>query len=334
MSVLQFGDVFGSDDDPLLSGLTAFQRIDLGDDTYVATAGRNGLSVFRIGADRSFTLVDQMPFTTAFLPGRPPTLAAATFDGVPHLAVAGQMPGGTMLLAIAEDGMVSAADTPAGWPASIALVATSDTGPSVLTYDAFSGLLRLHGPDGAPLATTAGGQIGTLRALSTVPVDGTNFAVGIEGGTTIVVLRLSPDTPPVVTARLGADDGIGLAAGAHIATTVVAGETFVVAGGSGSSSLTILRLGADGGLIFADHVIDSLASRFQTLGALAVATAGGRTYVVAGGADDGVSIFVLLPGGRLFHLDAFADTLAATLRNVTALTAFPLDGDLVILAAG
>ena len=121
-----------------------------------------------------------------------------------------------------------------------------------------------------------------------------------------------------LTASLGAAEGLGLNAPTALQQVTLAGQTYLIVAARGSSSLSVLRVGADGALSVTDHVIDGLSSRFQHVTALDTVTVAGRVYVVAGGGDDGLSLFELLPGGVLLHLDAVADTLTASLENVSA----------------
>ena len=104
-------------------------------------------------------------------------------------------------------------------------------------------------------------------------------------------------------------------------TFALGGETFLLAAASGSSSLTVFRVAADGRLTPVDHVIDSLDTRFQSVRTIEVFEVDGRAFVVAAGADDGLSLFALAPGGRLVHLETIADSAVAALSNVTAMTA-------------
>jgi hypothetical protein len=67
-----------------------------------------------------------------------------------------------------------------------------------------------------------------------------------------------------------------------------------------------MELRDSGALLPVDHVIDTLATRFGDLLALEVVTVDGRTYVVAAGGDDGITLFTLLPDGRLHLLDVMA----------------------------
>lgn len=60
---------------------------------------------------------------------------------------------------------------------------------------------------------------------------------------------------------------------------------------------------------------------------------GGRAYVLAGGGDDGVSLFVLLDSGRLVYLDSLADGAVPGLANVSALAAVAQGEEVRVFAA-
>ena len=175
--------------------------------------------------------------------------------------------------------------------------------------------------------------IAGLRALATASIGGAGFAVAGEASGAVTVYRVTTSGISVAD-RIDATEGLALSAITQVATVRLGSETFVLVGAAGTSSLSVLRLGADGQVTLTDHVIDTLGSRFQSLTALAVATSGDRVYVLAGGADDGVSAFALLPGGRLQHLGAIPDTAATALQNVSGLAAYVQGGSLVVVAAG
>ena len=56
------------------------------------------------------------------------------------------------------------------------------------------------------------------------------------------------------------------------------------------------------------------------LSVLEAITLDGRVYVLAGGADDGLTLMELLPNGRLLHRDTFVDGLDTALTNPGGLT--------------
>jgi Ca2+-binding RTX toxin-like protein len=336
MSGLDFGGVFGSVGNAQLRGLTALEPVSIGGTTFLAGLGRNGLSIFRSEVDGTLTDVGWFAFDTAFLPGVAPSLEPLTLAGSPALAVTGQFPGGVAFVTLTPGGTVSESPAPDGWPTSVALAAAIVVGGAdhAVTWDPFAQALRLHAldPPAAPAVADIAGVSG-LRALATASAGGTAFAVVADAGGSISAYRVTA-AGFTLTDRAGAVDGLSLSAVSHIASLRVGSETYLLVAAAGTSSLSVLRLDADGRLTLTDHVIDALGSRFQSVAALAVATSGDRIYVVAGGADDGVSAFLLLPGGRLHHLGAFEDTTAASLQNVTGLAAFVQGGTLVVVASG
>ncbi|MGI1661990.1 M10 family metallopeptidase C-terminal domain-containing protein [Palleronia sp. KMU-117] len=339
MSVLEFGGLFGTVEDPLLRGLTALHRVEIGGVTYLVAAGRNGLSVLRIGTDGTAVPAGQLVFETAFLPGLTPTLSPSpSAEGI--LALGGQMPGGVSFVEIAPDGTPTVRAAPSDWPVSASLVSSigSGTTASILSYDAFTRVLRLHTLDAlsdmSVFAATAPGVLTGVRALAGLAVGSADFALVADSRGTIAALRVSVDAGFVITDRIGPADGLTISAVTQLAPVRLGAEAFVLVGAAGSSSLSVLRLDPTGALTLTDHVIDALNNRFQALSALSVIAAGDRVYVFAGGADDGISTFLLLPGGTLQHLGVFADTTATSLQNVTALSAFVRESELVVLASG
>lgn len=108
---------------------------------------------------------------------------------------------------------------------------------------------------------------------------------------------------------------------------------FVVVAGAGSSSLTVMRIGTDGMLRTVDHILDERTTRFAGVTEMATITVDGRGYVFVGGRDDGISMFAVLPDGRLMHVATLADTSAMPLARVSALAAAELDGQIVLAAA-
>jgi Ca2+-binding RTX toxin-like protein len=336
MSGLVFGGVFGAVDDPLLRGLTALQPVVVAGETVLAGLGRNGASTFRIEADGTLTLVQQYSFGGAFLPGVSPSLVPLSLAGMAVHAVAGQFPGGVAFVTIGAGGSIAPTAAPGGWPASAALVTSVEIAGAAhaVTWDPFAQALRLHSlasPTAPAVAELTG--VSGLRALATATVGGTSFTVTADAGGALTV-HLIADGAILLTDRVNATDALTLSAVSQIVSLRLGSETYVLVAAAGSSSLSALRLAGDGSLTVTDHVIDALGSRFQSVKALAVASSGDRAYVLAGGADDGVSAFLLLPGGRFHHLGSFEDTTFASLQNVSGLTAYVQGGSLTVIASG
>src|SRR5690606_25015525 len=130
--------------------------------------------------------------------------------------------------------------------------------------------------------------------------------------------------------RLTAAEGLAVNDPTKIATVRVDGRDYILLGSAGTGSVTVVELTRGGALGIRDQVNDDRATRFDGLTVLETATADGRAYVVAGGADDGLTLMALLPGGRLVHLDTIADSAGLTLDNPAALALSVRDGWLEI----
>ncbi len=126
---------------------------------------------------------------------------------------------------------------------------------------------------------------------------------------------------------------LGVATPTAVEVVQAYGQSWVVVAGAGSNSLSVMELASDGRLIPTDHVLDSLHTRFEAIQDLAVVEVGGHAFVVAGGGDDGISLFTLTPDGQLVHLDSFEDTVHSGLQNIETLSVAHVGDELQILAA-
>jgi Ca2+-binding RTX toxin-like protein len=217
-------------------------------------------------------------------------------------------------------------------PAELRVIETVDTGNRVLVVGLASGqgapmvwtspgtgaLAAVAQPASAPdMALTSSDVLGVTvlggRVLALVGDRGTHrIAVFLEDGAG----RFQP------VQMLGMDTGIGIAVPVALTFARPDGVLHALAGGMGSSSITVFRVGGDGRLTPVDHVVDGVWSRFGAIAALEVVETGGRSLVLAAGGDDGLSLLLLLPNGRLLHLES----LALGAGNLTALAARALPG--------
>ncbi|WP_112320305.1 hypothetical protein [Oceanibium sediminis] len=94
---------------------------------------------------------------------------------------------------------------------------------------------------------------------------------------------------------------------------------FMIVGASQSDSISVIRISQNNVAKLVDHRIDTKALRFEGLQDLEAFSIGDRSFVVAAGADDGVSLFELNYRGRLMHIDTIADDFDTTLRNISSL---------------
>lgn len=324
----------------------------LSDLAFVTTGGQTHLIAGNMGATAlsSWTLgpglTQRAQITLPPGQGLPlPTVLAPWEDGADSLIWAGGMGGaGAQLYRVTATGQMQALTALEPQAGSIVSIAPVSIGNTALVFTAARGSdlisawqrqgdgsfrqtdsLRLI-PDGAgqdhlTLATAQAGGETWLLAASHHDHSLTSF-------------RITPQGTADRTARLGADGGLGVAQPTHVKTVTFQGDTYAILGAAGTSSVSVIRLDPDGGLVVTDQVNDALHTRFQGVTALTVAEAQGRAYVIAAGSDDGLTVMTLLPGGRLVGLETVAHVSGQGLSDPTALAAHvTAGGDIRVYAA-
>ncbi|MDB6177198.1 calcium-binding protein [Paracoccus sp. Z330] len=169
----------------------------------------------------------------------------------------------------------------------------------------------------------SGGMPGaSLDQIIDVVVDGQRLLIALSsGGNFVSTHKIGEDGVLGAGAMHVSAQGTGYSVPNHAATLQFGGRDFLVVSGASSSSLSVFKLSRDGALEVTDHVIDELTTRFRSATALETAVIDGRGFVFAGGADDGLSVFSLLPDGRLLHELNIVDSQAMSLANVSDIEA-------------
>lgn len=219
---------------------------------------------------------------------------------------------------------------------------TAQTDSNIFHYGSIrgTGLLRLEPTSdttfAAPhLALSGFGTRHIVSDILSVNLGGQDYIVtSFATADALSVFRVNANGALQRTSDYGAAQGLGIDAPTALTAATIGQTQYIIAASTLSGSLSVFELGAGGILIPVDHVIDDLHTRFQRVSALETVTVSDRVFVFAGGGDDGVSLFLLLPGGRLVHLDSFADTTTSTLANVAALTGVHIGQNLQIFATG
>ena len=133
---------------------------------------------------------------------------------------------------------------------------------------------------------------------------------------------------------LSAGLGLGWSGTSSLEVVQTAGGPYILVGSAGSGTISVLRLTDRGFFAVTDQRSDDLTTRFGSVQDIATFAHGGRTFVVAGGSDDGIALFELGPGGRLYHMQSLAHETGWTMDNVSALAATVTDGFAQIFVAG
>ena len=191
-----------------------------------------------------------------------------------------------------------------------------------------------HHLSGASVTDSAQTYASGIADLSTATIGGRTFLLTLSGREHgISSFEIGSNGSLTHSGRLGAQQGLGVNAPTDLETVSAYGSTYAVIASAGSSSLTVLKLNNGGSFERADHILDTLHTRFAGVTAVETVKVNGQVYVLAGGADDGLSLFVMLPDGRLQHLESIAQTNSNSLGNIQDMVATRIGSDIQVYAA-
>jgi serralysin len=112
------------------------------------------------------------------------------------------------------------------------------------------------------------------------------------------------------------------------------GQSFVVGVSANAGALVSVRVNPMGVFFVSDIAHDNLQTRFDGAISLDTFEAAGRSFIVTGGADDGLSLFELLPGGVLFHHHSLAQNADWSIGAILSISTVVLGDEVQIMASG
>jgi len=312
---------------------------------YAATGQNGGVSVYRVdGGGALASLSDLGYFAGAGITmGR---IDILNIDGVLRLYANGSGNGQLTGFGVKGNGDITStfySDLPgSGTETARALTTAQLSNGTTALYmvDGDTGALAAYVSDGAGALVARAGLNGAASAydldgaiaLETVTAGGISFLLAADAASSAVYsYRIDTASGALTfTDSLGAANGLGVAAPSAMETVQVGAVTWVILAAAGSGSLSVMQLLPSGQLEPVDHVLDTLATRFGGVAALEVIQVQGHVFVLAGGADDGLSLFSLLPGGQLVHMQSLAQFTGTGLRNVTNIEAVQIGNEIRI----
>jgi Ca2+-binding RTX toxin-like protein len=314
-----------------------------------STSGPNGgIAAYAIGPDGALSLIDFAHFHASLSGAIMPTLSLLETAQGPRLIVGGTAEHGLTSFALGPGGMIGASSQLAGLIGVTGAVLDIQQvgGTTLFVANPASGSILAYalGPSGPlqrqPMLSDTGGLAGASSfALDAVTLGGASYLLAAQlAQPGVTAYRVHPDRL-VATSTLGTNEGIGIMTPTAFKTAMVAGRSFVLLGsapGDGigqSGAITVMQLTDQGQLVAVDHVIDTRDTRFGNLQSLEVVAANGFTYVLAAGGDGGISVFALLPNGRLLLVDVLVNGFTSGLGPIPAMTAIELGGRIQVFAA-
>ena len=240
---------------------------------------------------------------------RPMTMSLLSAQGQPGSAVAVQSSQGALV------GVTTMAMVPDAQSGIAALARKLVDGFEVYSISG-TGFLTLT-DSVADTAKTYVRQVTDTAALS---IDGQSYLLTLsaqENGLTSYAVDAAGHAALVDS--LGPRDGLAIA-GPQAVQSVTLGEvTFAVLASVTSNSLSVVRVNAMGCLFEVDHVVDDLDSRIRGASALDIFQIHGRSFVIAGGSDAGLTTYEILPDGTLCQMDSAAFEDANNLGNIASI---------------
>jgi Ca2+-binding RTX toxin-like protein len=317
---------------------------------YATSRSTGTITTFDLAPDAAARQLDHQSLPADLSPLGPLHLEVLTLDGTPRaISLTGAAPG-LPSYAIGGDGTLTPAPTylsAEGLGRQVSAMATSQIDGQTHLWVAQAGQAGISSyriSDGTTLAAPATGSAAalpggpddaqpTITTMRAGTVDGQDLLFAASATEDRVFsYRMNTDGGLTLATSIGAAEGLGLNTPTALEQVQVGGQSYLIVAAAGSSSLSVLHIGPDGALTATDHVVDDRTSRFQAVTSIDAVEQDGRTHVVVGGADDGLSLFTLLPGGRLLHLDAVADQMHTSLQNVSSVSAAVAGGQVQILA--
>lgn len=182
-----------------------------------------------------------------------------------------------------------------------------------LDFDPETETVLHHIPEGVSGGVGAG-------LVTMIDDGGISYAVVGYGSTdSLGLLRMDASGHYTFVDTIEPSDGLWVdRPGALTSLTGIDGVPYIILAASGSSSLTVLAI-EDDQLIVRDHLLDDLGTRFASANYVQAVDIGGQGFVIAAGADQGISIMALMPGGRLQHVDTIAASIETPISAISAL---------------
>ena len=175
--------------------------------------------------------------------------------------------------------------------------------------------------------------VSAMTSLQTAGQTRVITASGPENG--LSVFRADASGQLRLIGDFGFAERLPVDAPSTLASLRIGGQDFVLLGAHGTGSLTVLSLDTDGQLAFADQINDSLESRFAGMSAMSVFSRDDLHLVAVGGNDGGISLYQVLPGGRLVHRETLIDSTEMALASIQqmAFVTLPDRIELLVLSA-
>ncbi|NNE88969.1 MAG: hypothetical protein HKN27_12910 [Silicimonas sp.] len=327
MAVLLVEQELSLDPAGLTSGLADLLVVDIAGRTvlYALSRSENVLFELDLSSDGTLSIANSLALTGTFTAGSDPILAYVTqANGSTRLTLAGVAEADGQSVTLGADGSIGTQSMLAGLGTLAAPTVLSVGGATAMVSGATGGGLNLFTDTSSGFGWTAAlgdnsdRYLGDVSALVTFTLGAQTYVGTASASENGINLAHVTNADLTQAGALGAAEYLPVSTPEDMEVVQRFGETHLVVASSGSSSLTTIAVGSGGVPLLSDHILDSEATAIGGVRSVETIRHGGTIYVAAGGDEGGVSLFTMLPGGRLVHLDTVADDSALSLERITS----------------
>ncbi|MEO1537617.1 MAG: hypothetical protein AAFR73_07775 [Pseudomonadota bacterium] len=341
MAVLTVSQILTGEDLGVSSGTGDVLVAEVGgeDVLYVLNQAENTLIEVEVAPDGTLSVVDSIVFEGTIPAGTEPHLdQGSTASGDEFLSVSGLTEADGQTISLSSTGDLGEQESLTGTGALEQSISVEVDGvPVVVDADSSGGLDHYSDPgsgytEGTGLSDTADRYLADVAAIVSFEHEGTTYVATVsstEHGVNIA--SVSSDGLTQVDA-LGVNEGLPVGSPSDIEVIQRLGETLLIVPSQTTSSLSVMAFDDDE-LIVTDHIYDNDTTQFQGASEVTTETYGDFAYAATGGAEGGVSLFTILPGGRLVHLDSIADDETVPLDQISSLDSY-VAGDTLHIVTG
>lgn len=300
-------------------------------------------------SDGSASVLDSWQIDEAYLQLESTDLVVLPRAGYDHLLLAGLKGSDLTAIQLTGGGPGSFLGTPVTHDASgfdlgtlseLSVLTTSsgtDYGFAGLRTGGLALLDFGAGTNATALTVSTGSALDDARATSVETIQSGSRLFGFAAFGTedaISAFRINTNgTISHLSDSTASDQGIALSRPQVLKPVQVDDKLFLIVAASDGDALSVFDVAPNGDMTRTDVILDSLDTRFANVANMEVVEIDGRVFVVASGADRGLSMFALTPGGKLHLVDSIAASVDLPLNGVTDLAVKVIGGDLYIWAS-
>jgi len=327
-----------------LMGLSSLDIISVGSRRFLIAAGEadSGMSSYEILSDGTLVASNDVVFGSESGTQNVRFVDAFEYGGATYVIPAGRYDDNLAVYELDAAGAFIASQTlSSGNTARLTMseVATVGANTYLFSASASAGLERFTITAGGALggqtyiADTATTALGDVSAMTFARLKGQDFfftASAFDAGVSVFEVGA---TGALISRFLLTPGDVGFNAISTLATAQIGPRAFLLAGSAETDTLMVLRVSAGGRLKLVDEIVDRSDTRFERISSLEVFEFDGRTFVLAAGSDDGLTLFELSYRGRLNLLAVVADEFTTTLNNISDIGVEIINGRIFVFVS-